>query len=304
MAFNLYFAGSNNPGWEKYLLEHDCNRLASQLLDKKVISDWIEAKNQDIAKGKLFIDSGAFSAHTKGAEVDIPAYIEFLNQIDEYIEIFAQVDKIPGEFRKPKTLEQCKEAPIISWENYLYMREQVKSPDKLLYIFHQNESFTHLLDCLEAKFDGKHIPYIGISPANDKSTKEKQAWFETVFRLIRDSENPNVKTHAFGMTSLKMLEMYPFYSADSTSWIMTGANGGIMTKYGVLIVSAKQTKDPNHISHVNDREVFNYIKDMGFDFEQLKIDYVERIKFNAAFLKDWADNYKFKGTKTYRKKLF
>ena len=30
------------------------------------------------------------------------------------------------------------------------------------------------------------------------------------FKMISESNNPHVKTHAFGMTSLKLLEQYPF----------------------------------------------------------------------------------------------
>ena len=304
MAFNLYFAGSGNTKWEECLLEHNCNRLASQLNDKKVITDWLEYKKTGKASGKLFIDSGAFSAHTKNSEVDVDKYVTYLNEIDDLVDVFAQVDKIPGEFRKPKTLSQCIEAPKLSWENYLQMRDMVKSPDKLLYIFHQNESFEWLRKCLNATFNGKPIPYIGISPANDKSTKEKRKWFDTVFQIIRDSNNPNIKTHAFGMTSLKALETYPFYSADSTSWIMTGANGSIMTEFGIIPVSDKQLNNPEHIVHIQNEELVSYIEDFGFNIEELGTDYTERIKFNAVYLQDWANNYVLKGQPTYRKRLF
>ena len=123
--FNLYFAGSDNPAWREYLIAKNANRLASWINDRNVIDAWIENK----AKGNLFIDSGAFSAHTVGKEVDIDKYIEFLNSIDEYVYIAAALDKIPGVFRQAKTRKQCLEAPLIGWENYLYMRERVKSPD-------------------------------------------------------------------------------------------------------------------------------------------------------------------------------
>ena len=249
--FNLYFAGSDNPAWREYLIAKKGNRLASWINDRNVIDAWIQNK----AKGKLFIDSGAFSAHTVGKEVDVDKYIEFLNSIDDYVHIAAQVDKIPGVFRQAKTRKQCLEAPLMSWENYLYMRERVKSPDKILPVFHQNEDFDWLLTMLETKFEGKHIPYIGVSPANDRSTKEKNEWFETVFRLIGQSSNPNVKTHAFGMTSLPVLERYPFTSADSTSWIMTGANGGIMTPNGTVVISDKQKDNPQHILHQTKEEI-------------------------------------------------
>lgn len=300
--FNLYFAGSDNPAWREYLIAKKGNRLASWINDRNVIDAWIENK----AKGKLFIDSGAFSAHTVGKEVDVDKYIEFLNSIDDYVHIAAQVDKIPGVFRQAKTRKQCLEAPLMSWENYLYMRERVKSPDKILPVFHQNEDFDWLLTMLETKFDGKHIPYIGVSPANDRSTKEKNEWFETVFRLIGQSSNPNVKTHAFGMTSLPVLERYPFTSADSTSWIMTGANGGIMTPGGTVVISDKQMDNPQHILHQTKEEIEEVkalCKKYKFNFEELSTSYQERCKFNVAYLMDWAKNYEYKGTEIRKRTL-
>lgn len=301
--FDLYFAGSDNPAWREYLLAKKANRLASWINDRNVIDAWIANKG----KGKLFIDSGAFSAHTVGKEVDIDKYIEFLNSIDEYVYIAAELDKIPGEFRKAKTRKQCLEAPLIGWENYLYMRERVKSPDKILPVFHQNEDFDWLVRMLETTFDSKHIPYIGVSPANDRSTKEKNEWFEQVFRIIGQSSNPNVKTHAFGMTSLPVLERYPFTSADSTSWIMTGANGGIMTPYGTVVMSSKQLDNPQHIIHQPEAEIQQIkalCKKYKFNFEELKESYQERCKFNIAYLMDWAKNYQYKGTEIKKKTLF
>lgn len=300
--FNLYFAGSDNPAWREYLIAKNANRLASWINDRNVIDAWIENK----AKGNLFIDSGAFSAHTVGKEVDIDKYIEFLNSIDEYVYIAAALDKIPGVFRQAKTRKQCLEAPLIGWENYLYMRERVKSPDKILPVFHQNEDFDWLITMLETKFDGKHIPYIGVSPANDRSTKEKNEWFEIVFRMIGQSSNPNVKTHAFGMTSLPVLERYPFTSADSTSWIMTGANGGIMTPNGTVVISEKQKDNPQHIIHQTNAEIEEVkalCKKYKFKFDELATSYQERCKFNIAYLMDWCKNYTFKGTEIKKRTL-
>lgn len=300
--FNLYFAGSDNPAWREYLIKQKANRLASWINDRNVIDGWIENK----AKGNLFIDSGAFSAHTVGKEVDVDKYIDFLNEKDDFVYIAAQLDKIPGEFRKAKTRKQCLEAPLMSWENYLYMRPRLKSPDKILPVFHQNEDFDWLLTMLETTFDGKHIPYIGVSPANDRSTKEKNEWFETVFRLIGQSSNPNVKTHAFGMTSLPVLERYPFTSADSTSWIMTGANGGIMTPRGTVVISDKQIDNPQHIIHATKAEIEEIealCKKYKFKFDDLKTSYQERVKFNVAYLLDWAKNYEYKGTEIKKRSL-
>lgn len=134
MAFNLYFAGSQCKEADELMVKLNCNRLFSQENDRKNISNWQNYKHSRRTqyKGNIFIDSGAFSVHTKGIELDVDEYIEYINSIDKDIHIFAQVDKIPGEFGKQKTKEQILEAPALSWKNYLYMKDRVNSRDKLL----------------------------------------------------------------------------------------------------------------------------------------------------------------------------
>lgn len=298
MGFNLYYAGSQSKKAEKLIEQHNLYRLLSYLNDKRDI-----VKRNE--KGFLtFIDSGAYSAHTKGAEVDIDDYIAYLNTNDEHISICAQLDKIPGTFGKPKTKEQLLEAPEISWVNYLYMIERMKSPEKLLPIFHQGEDMSNLHRMLE--FEPK-IQYMGISPANDMPTKAKEKWITECFKIIADSPNPDVKTHAFGMTSLWVLERHPFTSADSTSWIMTGANGSVMTKFGVQLVSETGKGNPKHILNqpqaVQDAFV-EYIEARGYTLEGLMEDYKDRIMFNVEYLKEWSDNYQYKPAQASQSKLF
>lgn len=303
MAFDLYFAGSQNQECEDWMLNNGCCRLQSQLNDRKNIQYWTD---QDF-KGKLFIDSGAYTAYTRQVTVDVDEYINYVNSIDHKLSLFAQVDKIPGKHGEPKTKQQIAEAPEISWNNYLYMRERVVSPDKLLPIFHRREDWKYLEQMLETKFDGKHIPYIGIAATTDSSVKEKREWFDKVFRIIKHSSNPNVKTHAFGMTSLKILENYPFTSADSTSWIMTGANGSIMTPFGVIYVSENGTLESNHINNMGTDATVTlteYLNSIGLTLEEVASDYKKRMLANLKYLKNWADNYEFKGSSIYSKKLF
>lgn len=303
MSFDLYFAGAQWLGLDDWIIENKGCRLQSQLLDRSRISYLLEKNFQ----GKLFIDSGAYTAYTRNATVDVDEYITYLNNIDSHLTIFAQVDKIPGQHGKEKTVEEITEAPEISWENYLYMRDKVNSPDKLLPIFHRRESWKFLEQMLETTFDGKHIPYIGIAATTDSTTKEKEEWFRRVFQVIRKSSNPNVKTHAFGMTSLRLLESFPFTSADSTSWIMTGANGSIMSPFGVVYVSDNDTTSPNHIKNMDSdhlREFYNYLNKFDINIEDISQSYKARMLANLKYLKNWADNYQYKGTGIFRKSLF
>lgn len=308
-GFQLYFAGSLNKVFEEDLKNKGAHRLASQLLDKAVIEGWIAGRDEGRCKGHLLIDSGAFSAHTRDAEVDVDAYIEFLNRIDSYVHVCAQVDKIPGKFRKPKTRQELEEAPELSWQNYLYMRDKLNSPQKLLPIFHQGEDYKWLHNILEWRDPktGQKVEYMGISPANDQPVKEKIKFIEKCFNIINHSSNPDICTHAFGMTSLYVLEMYPFTSADSTSWLLNGANGSIMTKYGAVLLSSKSMNNPAHIRMMPkaaQQEIQSYVESKGFTMEGLANEYTDRIRFNIEYLLEWARNYKYKPSSVRRRSLF
>lgn len=222
----------------------------------------------------MFIDSGAFTAFTKQKVVDVDEYIEFINSIDDQVYIFAQVDKIPGQWGKPRTPEELAEAPRLSWENYLYMVNKVNSPEKLLPIFHQGEDFSWLENMLNYKYTegplkGQYIKYIGISCSKDITSTAWAPWFDLCYKMIAESKNPNVKTHAFGMTSLKLLEQYPFTSADSTSWVRSAGFGNIMVGNTTVYTSSRNPDDPGYIKNLNPAmkdSIDNIARKYGYSF--------------------------------------
>lgn len=301
--FDLYFAGARNKVADEYLLKIGANRLQSQLIDRTNIDIWCKSKN---SVSKLFVDSGAYTAYTKGISVDADDYIGYLNSITDSLTIFAQLDKIPGMFNRPKTKQEMYEAPIKSWENYLYMRSRLKEPKKLLPIFHQGEDFKHLINMLEwTDENGEHIPYIGVSPAFDLPGLEN--FLDMSFGIIRNSSNPNVKTHAFGMTRLDILEKYPYTSADSTSWKLCAAMGSIYTPWGTIYVSERGKYSKDYIFNQSKDAVNNikkYINEQGFSVEDVaKYDYIRYI-ININYLVDWARNYIYRGKSKSKKRLF
>ena len=249
LPFTLYSAGTTSKESTELKRQIGYPQLLSQYAEKRNILNWVEyLKEHPECTCKLFVDSGAFTAHTKGIEVDVDSYIEFINEIDDQVTIFAQVDKIAGIRGQEVTLEQQLEAPKLSWENYLYMRERVKSRDKLLPVFHQGEDFKWLKNMLEFTHeDGSHIKYIGISPNKSMSSKTWKTWLEKVFKYIKESSNPNVMTHAFGIGTLNVLEQFPFTSADSTTWLKLSSFGSIMINGKTLCVSNRQKYNPEFV---------------------------------------------------------
>lgn len=228
--------------------------LVSQL-DRSGVSSMIEYMNKGLVRS-LFIDSGAYSIHSQGFEKVskgrfatfdemVDEYIEYVNSFDDKIIAIAQFDHIPGVFKQPKKPEDYVESAKLSWDNFLYMYPRVKSPEKLIAIFHQGESFDHLGNMLDwTDENGNHLSYIGISPSNDRTVSEKDVYLKEVYDYIAKSSNPNVKTHLFGYTSLPGLPKFPWYSADSVSHrLRAGFNKVFTIKWGTISLSlTRETK--------------------------------------------------------------
>lgn len=301
MGFNLYFAGQQAKEVDKYLQEKGALRLFSQVNERKGIQEW----QKDGYAKKLFIDSGAFSVAHAGKTVDIDTYIKYINDNPE-IPIFVELDVIPFPVLNATTAKECCEA---TWQNYLYMKERVTSPCHLLPLYHFGEPKDALRRILNTEVDGKLPEYIGIGGRHGVATELQERYFNEIFAIVQRSDNPNVKIHAFGMTILRVLEQYPFYSADSTTWLQLGINGNILTKsYGIVTVSerTKFNKDNgNAFPQEAKDKLIEEIESMGYTLEEVSTNYKKRLMFNIDVLLDWAKNYKYKGPKKFTSnKLF
>ena len=310
--FDLYLASYDDNKIMNDAWENDWPLLYSQINNRGCIINRLSAPTN----GKLLIDSGAHSAHTKGITLDLEEYIGFVNENIDKFTLYVQVDKIPGVYRMPKTAKDWLEAPQLSWENYLYMREKSKDPSKLVPVFHQGEDLKWLRNMLDYTFsDGSHIPYIGLSPRGDVSLKAKYDFSAECFATIQNSSNPNVKTHAFGATSLEMLERLPYTSADSTTWVLVSAFGqvwmpncidgdinGVGIKLGVSEENrshptATQTywEQPVKIK----KKLDDYFESIGTNIEELSVSHSARALASAKYVQNWANNYEYKGLKSF-----
>lgn len=312
MSFTLYMASFDDKSILPQAWENDWPLLYSQINNRRCILDRLQVPTN----GKLLIDSGAHSAHTKGIKLDLEEYIGFVNDNIDKFTLYVQVDKIPGVYRMPKTAKDWLEAPQLSWENYLYMRERSKDPSKLVPVFHQGEDFKWLQNLCDYTFsDGSHIPYIGLSPRGDVSLQAKYDFSAKCFEVIQNSSNPNVKTHAFGATSLEMLERLPYTSADSTTWVLVSAYGqvwmpncitGDINGVGIKLgVSKKNIAHPTATqtyweqSPAVKKKLDDYFESIGTNIEKLAVSHSERALASAKYVQNWAKNYQYKGLETF-----
>lgn len=278
MSFVYFFAGEHAKEVMDYQAEHGCNILRSYVNDQLGISRWIERRKSGQWKDGLFlIDSGAFTAHTRGVEIDIDEYIKWLNERDEYIDYFIVLDKIPGKWGQPKTHADVEEGAQKSWENYWYMRERVKSPHKLLPVFHQGENPLWLKKYLDIE---PKLDYICFGGNKELDRENRQHWYSQCFQIIRQSSNPDVKVHCLGSGTFSDVELFPFYSMDSTTWVHASASAEVRTPLGTFNVASKKV-DKNHIKY--NPVAYEYVRGLcdgfGLSVERLCEDYKERLKF-------------------------
>lgn len=277
-----FFSGGFTKQMRDYLVQmpgfEPIDVLVSQL-DRSSIEQMLQYQKEGVVN-KLFIDSGAFSVHTGKAKVDLEEYIDFLNSIDEHIDVCAQLDTIPGQFGKPKSASDYIESSQKSWENYLYMRSRLKSPHKLTPVYHYGEPISALQNMLEWRDEnGRPVEYIGLSPANDTAQKVKNQYLQNMYDIIKKSSNPDVKTHLYGMTSLDALTKYPCYSADSISHRLQSAYNKIYTrKWGTISLSKKSrtSKTKSNMSFLETadditlKEFESFLANLGFTIEEVE----------------------------------
>lgn len=301
MAFDLYFAGIQALELDEYLSSKDCHRLFSYAdKPKKRLQMFNDCQS------KIFMDSGAFGVAHSGKQITLDDYIEFINDTPR-VTLFACLDVIPWPELTTQTAIDSAEQ---SWKNYCYMVDNVKPEykDKIVPVYHYGEDFKYLERMLEG-YNGYKAPYIAFGGRGGVHTRHLHPSLDKFFEIIKQ-KRPDVKTHAFGITVLKVLEKYPFTSADSTSYLQTAVNGSIYLEcLGKVIKISNQTaKDPTHYNHRSlemQQVINNEITKYGYTVAELQESFRSRFKFNIDYFIRWQKNYQYKEVKQVkRRKLF
>lgn len=261
----------------------------------------------------MLLDSAAFSVWTRGLTLDLDEYADYCHQAfeDGIITAAASVDVIPGEFGRVPSPEEAIASASKGWENYLYLVEERKLPThKMLHIFHQGEDIKWLETLMQYNDDyvksGGDPLYIGLSPANDRTTKQKALWLDKIMPYLTNSDgSAKVKWHGFGVTAVDLMKRYPWFTVDSTAWMRAGAYGAVKVPQfskahpyldSKLIVSVTEgtgmSQANKHYSSFSAREqraVRDYLKSIGLSIEAVGQDEKEgvaaRQKANIIFWK-------------------
>jgi len=219
-------------------------------------------------QGQVFADSGAFSAKTLGAEVQLDKYAAWLKKWRHWWGAMANLDVIgdpDGTARNQSELEVMG-LPVLP-------------------VFHAGSDFA-VLDRLADRYD-----YIALGGMVGKQVKVLDRWIAKCHRTVGD----RVRFHGFGMTSWPLMLKFPWRSVDSSSW-------GQGHRYGTLSIF-----DPVHgnwlkfrVGTVAPMEHARVFRQLGCD----PLDFVDRRRYHASkaiklAIRSWAKAADYMGRTTY-----
>jgi hypothetical protein len=166
---------------------------------KDVLVSYIDFRNKNLDKlkgrGKVFLDSGAYSAFTRKVKIDLNEYCEFIKRND-FVDVYAGLDVI-GNWK-------------MTAENQKLMEEKGLKP---LPTYHFGSPFSEL-ERLCQNYD--YIALGGLVPLAMRRRIMK-LWLDNCFGII--NKYWPKKIHGFGVNAFWAWERYPFYSVDATSWV-------------------------------------------------------------------------------------
>lgn len=245
---------------------------------------------------RFFLDSGAYSAWSKGSVIDLDEYIAFIKANIEHIDVYASLDVIPGVPGRGASTKEREEAAEQSWANFLYMKSEGVDP---LPVYHYGEDPRFLERMLDYGCD-----YIGIGGLVGIPGSLRMVWLDRVFKRLTDAKGmPIVKTHGFGMTSVPLIFRYPWYSVDSTTWIKITQTGAILLPAmrggefvfdqapAVISVSDRNPKQSEAEKHANSlpptmRSILErWLAECGKTVQECSEHYYHRAVVNVTFFK-------------------
>lgn len=202
----IFFAGGDN--WKNF-------EILKETGVKHVLLSYYYIKNKPriLEEAKLnnmevLLDSGAHTLQ-KGVKVDyetfVDNYIKFINKYSKYIDYFVELDieNVIGlnkvEEWREKIQKQTKREPIIVWHRergWNYWKQMCKQYS--------------------------YIGFSGFVTINGKP--EVPDKYIPIF--LKEAKKHNTKVHGFGFTKPSLFK-YPFYSVDSTSWLVGARYGYI-----------------------------------------------------------------------------
>jgi hypothetical protein len=194
----------------------------------------------------IFLDSGAFSAHTQGAPITAEDYAEWLREVVHVADLYCTLDVIGDAEGTAENTEK--------------LRNLGFDP---LPVFHVASPMSRL-----EELAGEN-EYIGLGAMiehrryGSNSREHLLAWLARCFTV---TERYGTKVHGFGLTDLDIMRDFPFRSSDSVCW----KQGNI---FGKLLLFAPRGDRFLHVNIRNRKHLFHnrkLLKQHGITASELR----------------------------------
>jgi hypothetical protein len=227
----LYFAGAESRNSLELLKKNKVTNIlqSAYYLNYKKKPNEINFKN-------CLLDSGGFTAIKQGVAINVKDYADYLNK---------NKVKIAFNLDVRCTYETLK--------NQSYLESKTNTYIIPVYHWHEFISSKHreLI-----KTYSKRYPLISLggNPSNVGSI-EKEVYFNYCFDNLKN----NCKVHGLGVTSYKFMLKYPWYSVDSTTWLMPEIFGQLVQFYNGKLIKHESPrvaqKITSHKYFIEDKKV-------------------------------------------------
>jgi hypothetical protein len=284
---NIYLASVYANGYRKgqarygKLLPEECAVLDSL---PNILESYHYVSQQKIVDemradgAKVFLDSGAFSAFSLGAKINLSEYCSYILRnkdilrTEDGVVMASVLDGIGN--------------PLLTWQNQAAMEKLGVTP---LPCFHYGEDERYL-EWYIARY-----PYITLGGMVGVSKDALIKWLDRIWQahLLDGSGRPKLRVHAFGVTTVAIITRYPWFSVDSSSWIQGAAFGSVYThRFGPISVSEHSPARHDKGRHLStftqvERDIIEtLIKEKNFDAKRLTEVYESRAVFSCIGYRD------------------
>ena len=190
----------------------------------------------DHAPWYFITDSGAFSAWASGKPTDLTGYGDWSLEVTRSLPraISVNLDIIPGERGRTSSPRERVEGMSKSLANADYLRGRNLN---VMEVFHQDEPQSFLDDLLDRLPENG---ILGIATRKDKPVGAWVQWLQVVLNhLVSRYGWANLpRTHGLAATSKPVMQAFPFYSVDSSTYTSPYRYGTMVNSHGKMIKMA------------------------------------------------------------------
>jgi hypothetical protein len=241
---------------------------------------------------EIMLDSGAFTAWSKGEQVHVKqlirVYRSFIRKYDDYASAIwlINLDRIPGTKGGPEPSHDDIVAAMHESDDNFETLTREFGPI-VLPVFHQGEPTSRLHDV------AAQAEYICVSPRNDLPETSRIRWSQMTHTYITN------RTHGLATTGNKMATTVPWHSTDSAAWAIRAALGMAFFDFGPdrgavsVFISAQSPRVHDYDFHydamspIKQAYLKQKIEARGFAVDELRYEFRARAAFSMLELIDW-----------------